>query len=58
MVSRRQQDRAVLSANRAKAILEQTDAEVTPDGSLEEEKQARADEEQKVQEQEIVAACL
>lgn len=58
MVSRRQQDRAVLSANRAKTILEQTDAEVTPDGSLDEEKQARADEEQKVQEQEIVAACL
>lgn len=53
MVTKRQQDQAMMAASRTEAVLKETDDELTPDGSIEDAKQ----EEQK-EEQEIVAACM
>ena len=57
MVSKRQQDMAVMSANRAQTVLKQADDDLTPDGS-EAVSIEKAPEDDAAEEQEIVAACM
>ena len=54
MVTRRQQDQAMMAASRTEAVLKETDDELTPDGSIDED----VKQEEQKDEQEIVAACM